>query len=127
MSPLPVAIVSVLQPFACLFTQPTWRQAQVLLVGMLLAQGPRTVTAALRVMGLGAERRFERYHRVLKRGAPVGPLALPVARFCQRCASPCAPANPAPQAALPTGPQSGCFRSPALQTGIQATGNSFSH
>jgi hypothetical protein len=88
MSPLPVAIVSVLQPFACLSTQPTWRQAQVLLVGMLLAQGPRTVTAALRVMRLGAERRFERHHRVLKWGAPVGLVALPVARFCQRCASP---------------------------------------
>jgi hypothetical protein len=67
MGPLAVAIVSVLQPFACLFTQPTWRHAQVLLVGMPLAQGPRTVAAALRVMGLGAERRFERYHRVLNR------------------------------------------------------------
>jgi hypothetical protein len=40
------------------------------------------------VMRLGAERRFERHHRVLKWGAPVGLVALPVARFCQRCASP---------------------------------------
>jgi hypothetical protein len=67
MPPLPTAIVAVLQPFACLFTDPTWRHAQVLLVGTLLAQGPRTVTAALRVMGLSWERRFERYHRVLNR------------------------------------------------------------
>jgi hypothetical protein len=67
MSPLPVAIVPVLQPFACLFTQPTWRHAHVLLAGTLLAQGPRTVAAALRVMGLGGEQRFERYHRVLNR------------------------------------------------------------
>jgi hypothetical protein len=37
------------------------------LVGTLLAQGPRTVTAALRALGLGQERRFERYHRVLNR------------------------------------------------------------
>ena len=37
------------------------------LLGTLLAQGPRTVTAALRAMGLAQERRFERYHRVLNR------------------------------------------------------------
>lgn len=67
MRPLPSVIVSVLHPFACLFTRPTWEHARVLLIGTLLAQGPRTVTAALRVMGLSAERCFERYHRVLNR------------------------------------------------------------
>lgn len=67
MLPLPPAIVTILLPFAPLFTAPTWAHAQVLLVGTLLAQGPRTVTAALRAMGLGQERRFERYHRVLNR------------------------------------------------------------
>jgi hypothetical protein len=67
MRPLPTSIVSVLQPFACLFTRPTWVHVEVLLAGTLLAQGPRTVTAALRAMGLSDERRFERYHRVLNR------------------------------------------------------------
>lgn len=67
MSPLPVAIIPVLLPFAPLFTRPTWKHAQVLLLGTLLTQGPRTVAAALRVMGLSGERRFERYHRVLNR------------------------------------------------------------
>jgi hypothetical protein len=47
MTPLPASIVAVLQPVACLFTNPTWVHAQVLLAGTLLAQGPRTVTAAL--------------------------------------------------------------------------------
>jgi hypothetical protein len=65
--PLPTAIVAILQPFAPLLTTPTWVHAQVLLVGTLLAQGPRTVTGAWRAMGLGLERRFERYHRVLNR------------------------------------------------------------
>jgi hypothetical protein len=69
MRPLPTSMVSVLQPFACLFTRPTWVHVQVLLTGTLLAQGPRTVTAALRAMGLSAERRFERYHRVLSRAS----------------------------------------------------------
>ena len=67
MFPLPAAIVSVLQPFACLFTAPTLAHLHVLLTGTLLAQGPRTVTATLRAMGLSAERRFERDHRVLNR------------------------------------------------------------
>jgi hypothetical protein len=51
MPPLPASIVSILQPFACLLTHPTWRHVRSLLAGTLLAQGTRTVTAALRVMG----------------------------------------------------------------------------
>jgi hypothetical protein len=55
MPPLPDSIVAVLLPFASLFTAPTWGHVQVLLAGTLLAQGPRTVTAALRAMGLAGE------------------------------------------------------------------------
>lgn len=36
-------------------------------MGALLCQGPRTVAAALRVLGLGQARRFEKYPRVLSR------------------------------------------------------------
>ena len=46
------AIVSLLIPFATLFSNPTWRKAPVLLVGAILTPGQRTVAAALRVMGL---------------------------------------------------------------------------
>ena len=35
--------------------------------GAVLCRGPRTVASVLRVMGLGGERRFEKYHRVLNR------------------------------------------------------------
>ncbi len=41
---------------------------QVLVTGTLLAQGPRTVAAALQVMGLRREPWFERYHQVLSWG-----------------------------------------------------------
>jgi hypothetical protein len=51
MAHLPASIVATLLPFAPLFTVPTWRHVQVLLTGTLLAQGPRTVAAALRVTG----------------------------------------------------------------------------
>src|SRR5215216_2103093 len=67
MPPLPEAILLVLAPFAPLFSQRVWVHAQVLLLGAILASGPRTVTAALRIMGLALERRFTNYHRVLNR------------------------------------------------------------
>ena len=40
---------------------------QDLLVGAILAPGKRTVTSALRVMGLSQERQFQNFHRVLNR------------------------------------------------------------
>ena len=49
---LPDAIVAVLLPFATLFSRPTWRKAQVLLVGAILAPGQRD---------------YARYHEVLNR------------------------------------------------------------
>ena len=64
---LPNAIVSVLVPFATLFTSPTWREAQLLLVGAILAPGQRTVASALRVMGRSDDRNYARYHQVLNR------------------------------------------------------------
>jgi DDE superfamily endonuclease len=67
MPPLPDAIILVLVSFAPLFSQRVWPHAQLLLVGALLTPGARTVTAALRVMGLSGERRFTNYHRVLNR------------------------------------------------------------
>jgi hypothetical protein len=56
-----------LTPFAVAFTAPTFRHALVLVSGTILASGRRTVTAALRAVGLGEERRFTTYHRVLNR------------------------------------------------------------
>jgi hypothetical protein len=67
MPSLPEAIILVLAPFAPLFSPRVWCHAQVLLLGAILAPGARTVTAALRVMGLAMERRFTNYHRVLNR------------------------------------------------------------
>ncbi len=64
---LPNAIVSILIPFAMLFTSPTWRKAQVLLVGAILTPGQRAVAAALRVMGRSDHRDYARYHEVLNR------------------------------------------------------------
>ena len=67
MPPLPEGSILVLAPFAPLFSHRVWLHAQLLLLGAILAPGARTVTAALRAMGLATERRFTNYHRVLNR------------------------------------------------------------
>jgi hypothetical protein len=64
---LPDAIIQVFAPFVPLFSDRVWLHAQVLLLGAILTPGGRTVTAALRVMGLATERHFTNYHRVLNR------------------------------------------------------------
>jgi hypothetical protein len=64
---LPEAIILVLAPFAPLFSHRVWLHAQLLLLGAILALRARTVTAALRVMGLTREHHFTNYHRVLNR------------------------------------------------------------
>jgi hypothetical protein len=50
-----------------LFSKRAWPLVQVLLAGSILAVGPRTISAVLRVMGLAQERQFQKYHRVLNR------------------------------------------------------------
>jgi hypothetical protein len=69
MPPLPDAIRQVFAPFAPLFSARVWLHAHVLLRGAILSPGARTVTAALRAMGLAAERHFTNYHRVLNRAS----------------------------------------------------------
>jgi len=66
---LPPAIMKVLTPFAPLFDARTWRKVPILLMGTILTPGKRTVTAALRVMGLKDESRFSIFHQVLNRAS----------------------------------------------------------
>ncbi|MBA3530774.1 MAG: transposase [Ardenticatenales bacterium] len=64
---LPQAIQPIVSQFARLLSQGVWERAETLLVGAILAPGKRTVTSALRVMGLSQEVHFQNYHRVLNR------------------------------------------------------------
>ncbi len=47
MPSLPDPLVSLLSPFASLFDARTWRTVPILLAGVMLAPGRRTVTSAL--------------------------------------------------------------------------------
>ncbi len=67
MRTLPTMMIRVLAPFAPLFSERVFQHVQVLLVaGAILAPGKRTVSSALRAMGLATStENFHRYHRVL--------------------------------------------------------------
>ncbi len=73
--PLPDPIIEVLATFRPLFTAPTWRKLMILLTGTLLAQGRRTVAAALRHTGNDMAANFSTFHQVLNR-ARWSPLAV---------------------------------------------------
>jgi hypothetical protein len=65
-SPSP-EIIQLLSVFSIAFTAPTFAKVTVLIFGTILAPGRRTVTAALRMMGLGDDQHYSKYHRVLNR------------------------------------------------------------
>jgi DDE superfamily endonuclease len=65
---VPEVLAAWMRPFASCFTAAVWRHGLVLVAGTLLVPGRRTVTAALRVMGLDQAPGFAVYHRVLSMG-----------------------------------------------------------
>ena len=64
---LPIAFSSAIGVFAPIFSRPVWQHVKGLMTGAVLAPGPRTVTAILRIMGRSAAPDFQTYHRVLNR------------------------------------------------------------
>jgi hypothetical protein len=69
MRTLPATMIRALVPFAPLFSKSVFQHVQVLVAGAILVPGRRTVSSALRAMGLDQEKRFLRYHRVLSRAS----------------------------------------------------------
>jgi hypothetical protein len=64
---VPPILASWLAVFRPCFTAPVWNHIQVLVAGAVLAPSKRTVTQALRFMGLADKPGFGRYHEVLNR------------------------------------------------------------
>jgi hypothetical protein len=67
MLPLPKTIILLISNFAPMLSTRVWKHALVLLIGAILSPAKRTVTSALRIMGLSDEKHFINYHRVLSR------------------------------------------------------------
>ena len=66
---LPATMTGALAPLAPLFSERVRQHVQVPVAGVILAPGRRTVSSALRAMGMDRQKRFHRYHRVLSRAA----------------------------------------------------------
>lgn len=66
---LPAPILTVLNHFRPEFSRPTWKRVPILIAGTLLARGRRTVSAALRAVGLAQQGGFQRFHDVFSRAA----------------------------------------------------------
>src|SRR5271157_381430 len=64
---IPPVLTAWLSVFRSCFTAPVWNHILVLVTGVVLAPGRRTVSQALRVMGLADDPGFGRYHEVLNR------------------------------------------------------------
>jgi hypothetical protein len=64
---VPTLLLTWMAPLRGFFTAPVWDHVLVLVAGAVLAPGKRTVTAALRIMGLQAISNFTVYHQVLNR------------------------------------------------------------
>lgn len=64
---MPCELMNFVIAFAELFSKPVFHRVKVLLTGAILSPASRTVTNALRVMGLSGERHYQNYHRVLNR------------------------------------------------------------
>jgi hypothetical protein len=61
----PPILVSLMAAFRGFFTAPVWDHVLVLVAGVVLTPGKRTVSAALRIMGLSQTGDFALYHHVL--------------------------------------------------------------
>jgi hypothetical protein len=85
----PADLLAIIEPFAPLFTTRVGWHARVLLIGAILAPGTRAVASVLRIVGLGHERCFHKYHRVLK-SCPRVDVARqsPMTGVINRCAGP---------------------------------------
>ena len=67
MPTFPREFQAVIYPYARLFCRRVFAHVQLLLLGAMLAPGKRTVTAALRIVGLSQQPAWHKYHRVLSR------------------------------------------------------------
>lgn len=62
---LPPEFEKQISSFSSLFSKKVFKHAKVLLLGAVLTTGKRTVSSALRAVGLSQEKAYHKYHRVL--------------------------------------------------------------
>jgi hypothetical protein len=94
MASIPAFALPLLQEFAPLFTQPTWRHAQVLLWAAILTTGRHTVANLMRTVGMLADAHPSTYQRVLSQAPWSGlHVAAALGRFLLRHLVPAGPVS----------------------------------
>ena len=134
---LPARFAATILAFVPVFRQQrTWRRAELMLIGAILAPGKRTVTSLLRIAGLSRERRFTSYHRILNRVvwdtraaarlllgllvaafAPTGPVVLGIDDTIERRRGKRIVSPPKASTATPAAPRSATSSRPAACAG----------
>lgn len=61
----PDEFLGIIIRYAALYSKPVFAHVKLLLAGAILAPGKRTITSVLRIIGLGQEQNYHKYHRVL--------------------------------------------------------------
>lgn len=67
MPTFPREFQTAILPYAGLFCRRVFAHVHLLLLGAILAPGKRTITSVLRIVGLGQQPGWHKYHRVLSR------------------------------------------------------------
>lgn len=62
---LPAEFLTLISPYAALFSKRVFNHVQLLVTGAILTPAKRTITAVLRIMGRQDDKAFHKYHRVL--------------------------------------------------------------
>ncbi|MGF7218514.1 uncharacterized protein YqhQ [Spirosoma lacussanchae] len=62
---LPAEFLTLISPYAALFSKRVFNHVQLLVTGAMLTPAKRTITAVLRIMGRQDDKAFHKYHRVL--------------------------------------------------------------
>lgn len=65
MSTFPVEFIEIIIQYQMMFSKPVFEHIKLMLSGAILAPGKRTVSSVLQITGLGQEKNFHKYHRVL--------------------------------------------------------------
>ena len=65
MNTFPIEFIEIIIQYQIMFSKPVFEHVKLMISGAILAPGKRTVSSVLQIMGLGQEKNFHKYHRVL--------------------------------------------------------------
>jgi hypothetical protein len=65
MNTFPIEFIEIIIQYQIMFSKPVFEHVKLMISGAILAPGKRTVSSVLQITGLGKEKNFHKFHRVL--------------------------------------------------------------